>query len=185
METQKQVMADKWPGKIEDDKANIYVACLASYNSGILHGRWIVPSSDEETLQSQIDRMLKDSSIPNAEEWAVHDYNDFYNLGEHPNLADICKLAGAYEEHGLEKVNGFLENWSVEDLEHIEDAYYGEYSDFSEFAQDLAESCIEGLNDDSTLARYFNWEAWERDLSYDYHESAGTGSNIIVWNANW
>ena len=179
------VMAQKWPGKIDDDKAQIYVACLASYNSGILHGRWITPSGDEETLQEQINEILKASKVPNAEEWAIHDYNNFHNLGEYPGLENICKLAEAYEEHGLEKVNGFLENWRVEDLEHLEDAFYGEYSDFSEFAQDLAENCIEGLNDNSTLARYFDYEAWERDLSYDYHESAGTGSNIFVWNANW
>lgn len=169
----------------EINQPSIWIACLSAYNSGYLHGAWIVPKTTVEELEEQIREVLKTSPVGDPEEWAVHDYNNFHNLGEYPGLENICKLAKAYEEHGLKKVNGFLENWSVEDLEHLEDAFYGEYSDFSEFAQELAETCIEGLNGNSTLARYFDYEAWERDLSYDYHESAGNGSNIFVWNGTW
>jgi len=38
--------------------ARIYVACLASYNSGILHGEWIDASDDPEEMQASIDAML-------------------------------------------------------------------------------------------------------------------------------
>jgi antirestriction protein len=61
----------------KDIQPQIYIACLSSYNSGILHGKWIVPSTDEQELQDQIDSILKTSKQHFAEEWAVHDYNYF------------------------------------------------------------------------------------------------------------
>ena len=58
----------------------IYVACLAAYNSGVLHGEWITPAKDVEELQAQINKVIKSTPAPDAEEWAIHDYNDFPNL---------------------------------------------------------------------------------------------------------
>ena len=163
----------------------IYVACLAAYNSGFLHGEWITPKADKEELLEQFEKVLKSSPIPNAEEWAIHDYNEFPNLGEYPSIDNIVKVQEAIDEHGIAIVNGFIENWSIEDLEHIEDAYYGEYDSFKDFAQQLATDTIEGLDGDTTLARYFDWEAWERDLSHDYHEASGDNGTSIIFNCNW
>ena len=58
----------------------VYIACLAAYNSGTLHGEWIEPSSDVEELSEQIKAILKKSPAPDAEEWAFHDYDDFPNI---------------------------------------------------------------------------------------------------------
>ena len=168
--------------------AQIYVACLASYNSGILHGEWITPKADKDELQEQINKVLKSSKIPNAEEWAIHDYNDFPNLGEYPGLDKIIQVQEAIDEHGADVVQAFLKNWGVEDLDHVGDAYYGKYDNFTEFAEQLAHETIEGLNEnhtDSTLARYFNYEAWERDLSHDYHEGEASDGSSLIFNANW
>jgi len=49
----------------------IYVACLAAYNSGRLHGRWIDAAQDAEDIKAQIAEMLKESPEPGAEEWAI------------------------------------------------------------------------------------------------------------------
>ena len=167
-------------------KPQIYVACLAAYNSGRLHGKWITPKSDKDELDEQIQKVLKSSPIPEAEEWAIHDYDEFPNLGEYPSIDNIIKVQEAIDEHGINIVNGFIENWSIEDLEHINDAYYGEYDDFSSFAQQLAEDTIEGLSDNnSTLARYFDYEKFERDLSYDFHEASGDNGTSIIFNSNW
>jgi antirestriction protein len=66
--------------------------------------------------------------------------------------------------------------------------YYGKYDNFTEFAEQLAHETIEGLNvnhTNSTLANYFNYEAWERDLQHDYYEGkAGDGSSLI-FSCNW
>ena len=163
----------------------IYVACLAAYNSGHLHGEWITPATDKEELQEQINKILKGSPVADAEEWAVHDYNDFPNLGEYPGLDNIIKVQEAITEHGADVVLGFLEGWTVEDLEHVGDAYYGTYASFGDFAEQFAHETIEGLNEDSTLARYFNYGAFERDLENDFHEAEDASGQSIIFNCNW
>jgi antirestriction protein len=45
----------------------IYVACLASYNNGVLHGRWIDASSDVDEMREEVNAMLRDSRFPNVE----------------------------------------------------------------------------------------------------------------------
>ena len=46
----------------------IYVACLAAYNSGCLHGCWIDATQDLEDIKSQISGVLVASPIEGAEE---------------------------------------------------------------------------------------------------------------------
>lgn len=53
------------------DSPRIYVACLAAYNSGCLHGRWIDATTPDE-IWEQVRAMLADSPVPDAEEWAIH-----------------------------------------------------------------------------------------------------------------
>ena len=77
--------------EVKQDTSQIYVACLASYNNGCLSGKWITPADTEEKLQAQIDAILKASPEPDAEEWAIHDYDNFPNLGEYPDNKDIIK----------------------------------------------------------------------------------------------
>lgn len=43
----------------------IYVACLASYNNGVLHGRWI-DLDDREEVEAEIAEMLRESTYPNV-----------------------------------------------------------------------------------------------------------------------
>lgn len=44
----------------------IYAACLASYNNGVLHGRWIDASSDVDEMQEEVNAMLRESRFPNV-----------------------------------------------------------------------------------------------------------------------
>ena len=54
------------------EKPQIYIACLASYNHGILHGRWIDANQSEDELMTEIQEMLDESTIEGAEEFALH-----------------------------------------------------------------------------------------------------------------
>ena len=83
---------------LKEDEGQIYVACLASYNAGRLIGEWITPANDEEKLLAQIDKILKASPEPDAEEWAIHDYNNFPNLGEYPSVSNIVKVREAQKK---------------------------------------------------------------------------------------
>ena len=46
----------------------IYVACLAAYNNGILHGEWIDADQGVEHISEQAAAMLKASPIEDAED---------------------------------------------------------------------------------------------------------------------
>ena len=52
----------------------IYVACLASYNNGVLHGAWIDASTDVAEMQEQINSMLRASQFPNVTVKLVEEY---------------------------------------------------------------------------------------------------------------
>src|SRR5581483_3902347 len=58
----------------------IYVASLADYNAGRLHGVWIDAAQEPDDLQLHINAMLARSTEPIAEEWAIHDFEGFNGL---------------------------------------------------------------------------------------------------------
>src|ERR1700722_1252880 len=55
----------------------IYVASLSDYNAGRLHGEWLDAAQDPEAILAGISAMLAASPEPGAEEWAIHDYEQF------------------------------------------------------------------------------------------------------------
>ena len=58
------------------DPPRIYVACLAAYNNGCLHGRWIDATTPDE-IRREVSAMLAASPEPGSEEHAIHDYEGF------------------------------------------------------------------------------------------------------------
>jgi antirestriction protein len=80
----------------------IYVASLADYNGGILHGAWINANQDPESIKAEVAAMLAESHEPGAEEWAIHDYEGFkgLRLGEWESFEKVAELAEAIDEHG-------------------------------------------------------------------------------------
>lgn len=80
---------------------SIYIACLASYNEGILHGKWINITNSKQ-VWAEINKVLKSSPIPDAEEWAIHDYEGFFQIqiNEHSDIDFICEIASLIQEYG-------------------------------------------------------------------------------------
>ena len=142
----------------------IYVACLAAYNNGKLHGQWIDATSPDE-ITEQVRAMLAASPEPDAEEWAIHDYEGFegIRLSEYASFETVCELADFIEEHG-ELGAKVLENFGDnigEAKQALEDCYSGEYSSLAEFAQEITEGQGEIP---SHLEYYIDWEKMGRDL---------------------
>lgn len=128
----------------------IYVACLASYNNGILHGLWIDADQEVTELQTDIVAMLASSPIPGAEEWAIHDYEGFFDfqLNEYEDLAVVSRMAKGIVEHG-EAFAAYVSWAGTEDdaLEHFRDHYMGTYEDEEAWVQEVADD-----------------QSWERSL---------------------
>jgi antirestriction protein len=90
--------------------SSIYVASLADYNCGILHGVWITldDTIELDDVSLQVDAMLKESPAVSrelcclAEEYAIHDYEGFegYEVREFTPLAEVVAMAAAIATHG-------------------------------------------------------------------------------------
>ena len=80
----------------------IYVACLAAYNQGHLHGTWIDADQDADAIHEEIQQMLAESPVPDAEEWAIHDYEGFggLNLSEYEDIERVAEFGQLLAEHG-------------------------------------------------------------------------------------
>ena len=60
----------------------IYVACLAAYNNGILHGDWIdCFGKSGDDLKEEARKIINSSPIIGADEWAIHDHEGFGAFG--------------------------------------------------------------------------------------------------------
>jgi len=84
------------------EEIRIYVADLAAYNSGKLHGVWIDATQELEDIQAQVSAMLAARPEGFAEEYAIHDYEGFggYALSEYQGLQSAHEIACFIEEFG-------------------------------------------------------------------------------------
>ena len=147
------------------DPIRIYVACLAAYNNGHLHGVWINATQGESHLIEHTRAMLKASPIPNAEEWAIHDYEGFEgaNLSEYTAFESVAERAAFIEKHGalggaiLADCDCDLAQ-AARYLEH----YQGEYDSLADYARESTESS--GLDIPESLAPYIDYERMGEDL---------------------
>lgn len=130
-----------------DTCPRLYVACLASYNAGHLYGRWIDAAQPVESVQSEIQDMLRHSPEPGAEEWAIHDYEGFgsLSLSEFECIEAVAEAARLIAEHGpvfaaLVEHFGGVSNLQ-EARDKFEDGYRGAYGSVADYAQELVEEC--------------------------------------------
>ncbi|MFN4024169.1 MAG: antirestriction protein ArdA [Hyphomonas sp.] len=147
------------------DRPRIYVACLAAYNNGCLHGRWIEATMPDE-IRGQVRAMLAASPEPDAEEWAIHDYEGFEgaHLSEYASFETVCDLAGFIAEYG-ELAARIYQHYGC-DLEQARAAfedYAGEYRSAADFAEELHNEL--GTTMPESLSYYIDWQALARDMA--------------------
>lgn len=154
----------------------IYVASLSDYNAGELHGEWIDADQDADAIHAEIQEMLERSPqrqicqicganveqhplshppFPGiAEEWAIHDYDNFpsgANLGEYEPIEKISAMGLLLAEHGWA-----FEAWLSADDNAIEfdadnaeslfqESYMGEWESEEAFAWHHAEETCLGI----------------------------------------
>lgn len=172
----------------------VYIACLAAYNNGKLHGEWIDATQGTEHIQEGIKRVLATSPENSegypCEEWAVHDYDDFPShivsaLGENPNLDDLTAIVEFIEEHG-ELGAAVLGEFDLEEAKRmIEENYQGEYKDDEDFVYSWYEETgqlkqLEG----SGLEHYIDWQAVARDAFINDFNAIESASGIYVFYNN-
>ncbi|WP_284154937.1 antirestriction protein ArdA [Algicella marina] len=161
--------------KTSQGDIQIYVACLASYNNGILHGAWINAEQAAYAIYDEVQAMLAASPMEDAEEWAIHDYEGFegVRLSEWSGFAEVAKLAAFIAEHG--KIGAELITYlgSLEDARKaIEDSYAGAYRSLAEFAEEMTE---QSTDIPENLRFYIDYDRMARDIEINDVFTVETG----------
>jgi antirestriction protein len=167
----------------------IYVADLAAYNAGTLHGMWIDAAQSPEAIHEEIQAMLAESPEQIAEEWAIHDYEGFgeLRLSEYESIEDISRLAELIEKFG-EMFTAVVSHYGgLRDLDTAEDAmkehYQGVYDDLADWAYQFAMD-TQGEDALGPYASYIDWERVGRDaeLGGDVFTLEHDGRTHVFWN---
>lgn len=117
----------------------IYVACLASYNSGILHGEWIdLEGMDADGVREEIATMLRESPNPNV----TVDCPDCGGTGT-TYVPGVFGGAECTACGGSGKVAS-AEEWAVHDYDDVP-GEWGEYPDLDKLCEFVGE--LEELDD--------------------------------------
>ena len=166
---------------MENAEIMIYVADLAAYNAGYLHGAWIDATKDLEAIHAEVRAIFKNSPVEHDFETAIHDYEGFgnYRLGEYVGIEEAHEVALFIEEHGdvaiaaLEYVNDLEEARSM-----VEDNYHGCYESEAEYAEQLYNDCYDIPEH---LASYIDYERVARDLFCDGYFAVNGEDGIHVF----
>ena len=125
----------------------------------------IAPTSSfatEEHVQEHLEGLLEDG----------HDEDEMKEFIEtHGNSDFMCyyeDYAKMIDEYDQETVDAFLKEFDMMDIEHLSDAYYGQYDSEEEFTENFVSECY-GLPRDFPSWIKIDWsETWEDGLSWDY-----------------
>lgn len=152
----------------------IYVGTYHKYNCGNLRGRWLDLPMNENELDEALNWIAEGEESP---EFMIQDYeSDYLKVDECENIHELNeqaqKVADLYNGD-LMKLKAYIERGYnlAEALEKVEsgDGYFIE----AQTKEDLAYSYIDEVYgyvsnlDKETLARYFDFEAFGRDLAFD------------------
>lgn len=124
-----------------DVEPKIYAASLSDYNHGRLHGAWIGAAQEAEAIQDDINGMLARSRMPDAEEWAIHDYEGFgaFKLGEYESVGAVALIGTGIAQHGraFSHWANIVGTQDTERLHRFDEHYRGAWNSLGDYAQDL------------------------------------------------
>ncbi|MDV6291489.1 antirestriction protein ArdA [Rhodococcus aetherivorans] len=154
----------------------VYVASLADYNAGRLHGVWLDADRDPAELQADIQAMLAASPESGAEEYAIHDSDGFGDarLDEFDSLELVSRIAHGIAAHGLAFAAwADIQAGDETALDRFEEAYLGHYDSEQAYAEQLIDDLgYQQLLDHSVPASLrpyarIDTEALARDMQLD------------------
>ena len=164
--------------KTELKTHGVYFANLEAYNNGRMVGGWLYPLAYDtfDSFYIAIKEVTR-----NADEIAVHDYDDFPNMGEYPDHESIYILAHALDNSYLDNeiiikyFNDYI-GYDIEELEGwiqgIENSFISTYDTFKDFADERAdEDILERIDKDAQQFVFsnFDYEGYAIDLRHSYN----------------
>ena len=162
----------------------VYVGTYGKYNEGSIYGAWLNPGDYDtyEDFMKACGELHKDE--PSGQrEFMFQDYENLpRNLYSESYFSKAafayCK---AYDEaadpdalEAYAELFEIEEDWDADDIfEDFNEKYRGEYEGYTDLAYAMVDEL--GLLNDmpSTLQNYFDYEAYGRDLMFDFDECNG------------
>ncbi len=150
------------------DNPAVYCGTYAKYNDGCIDGAWL----DLTTFDSYDDFIEVCKKLHRDEEDPELMFQDFENFPkdwysescmDEVTFNNIQKYADMNEEM-REAFDDYICNFSFVDFESFEEAYCGKYNSEEDFATELLDDCYDIERMMGSLARYFDYEAFARDL---------------------
>ena len=93
----------------------------------------------------------------------------------------IREFFNAVENFGETVVDSFIELWSIDDIEHIEDAFHGYADSEAQFAEELVTDCYTSRDYPNWVVT--DWQAtWDSALRFDFDYDQETNS---IWRTCW
>ena len=169
---------------------NIFVNTWGNYNeNGADGGEWITLPMDAEELKEALNKIAA-AMGDNDPEWAIHDYEWVTEI-EPREISEMESIEKLNEE--LQELDG-LSEWDQKEIAAAMEAFGYTFTEaydrqqrgcFIFYAgQDLEEVAEELINECYDLPefalRYFDYEAFARDLSFDGYNETSYG--VIVDN---
>ena len=157
----------------DNDNPALYVGTYAKYNEGSLEGEWIDLSTfidPSDFLEFCTDVLHADEDDP---ELMFQDFMNFpKSLYSESASDDELQKIWDWMDYDDDEREIIEEYWdevgSKEDPDTILERHV--YSgDFKDFAYEQAEEMIACSGAPECVSRYFDYEAWERDLQFDYY----------------
>lgn len=166
----------------------VYAACLAAYNSGRLHGRWIDCDKGADHIREEIAAMLAESPEPSAEEWAFHDSEDMGSVSESADIDRLAEIGEAVAEAGddASALLAWIAYDNSRDPSQFADAYRGEWNSVADYAESFADD-VYGTERLGELARYIDWERFGRDMELggDIESIDAHGGGVWIFDTNY
>ena len=159
---------------------NIFVNTWGNYNeNGADGGKWVTLPMEPEELEKELET-ISAAMGDNDPEWAIHDHEwttdiDLFDVSEYENieaLNDKLQELEELEEWELEEVAAAIEAFGYEFLEAVDRQQRGYFTlyrnmDLTEVAEELVNECYFTKDTPDIFTRYFDYEAFGRDLRYD------------------
>lgn len=150
-----------------------WVGCLGCYNSGRLNGKWLEGTEAGDTEGAGLTNADGFCLVCGADEFWVFDHENYAGLisGECSPMEaqESAELLASVDEDEREVLEAWVSNFHIRkaedlDLDDMRSHYIGEFSSDTEVAEHIVDET--GLLSEipDSVARYFDYEAYGRDL---------------------
>ena len=159
---------------------NLFVNTWGNYNTnGADGGEWITLPMEPEELEEVLEN-IADAMGDSDPEWAIHDYEweteiEMDEISEYDDIRELnerCMEIDDLQEHEAREIAAAIEAYGYTFAEAFDRQqrgcfiFYDGWS-LEEVAAELADEWLNSKTVPDFIARYFDYEAFARDLSFD------------------